>query len=193
MHKNLLHNHITDSLVKENIVANVHIMDELACSLDQPIYRGKQEPPIVQYWVHLAAEFRVPEDVVTKFQTNPQSSPSKHMFEFLEARNPNYSVKDLKEGLSVISRNDLVKKVELRGLTGNFCNCLGLNLSLRFHYDFIADKITRLTLRRAKPLVIIAKSIALKIAHFKNKEDMFSCYLAGSQVTTVALLTCQGV
>ena len=179
--------------MKEKILTNVRIMDELARRLDQPIYRGEQEPPIVQHWKHLAAEFRVPEDVETRCQTNPQSSPSKHMFEFLEARNPNYSVKDLKEGLSVISRNDLVKKVELCGLTGNFCNCLGLNLSLRFHYDFIADKITRLTLRRAKPLVIIAKSIALKIAHFKNKEDMFSCYLAGSQVTTVALLTCQGV
>ena len=141
MHKNLLRNHITDSLVKEKIVANVHIMDELARSLDQPIYRGEQEPPIVQHWVHLAAEFGVPEDVVTKCQTNSQSSPSKHMFEFLEARDPNYSVKHLKEGLSVLSRNDLVKKVELCGLTGNFCNSLGLNLSLRFHCDFIAEKL----------------------------------------------------
>ena len=183
MHKNLLHNLITDSLVKENVVVNVHIMDELARSLDQPIYHGEREPPVVRHWVHLAAEFRVSEDVVTKCQSNPQSSPSKHMFEFLEARNPNYSVKDLKEELSVISRNDLAKKVELSGLTGNFCNSLGLNFSLRFHYDFIADKIIRLTLRRAKPLVIFAKSIALKIAHYKNKEDMFSCYLTGSQVT----------
>ena len=129
MHKNLLH-HITDSLVNENIVANVHFMDELARSLDQPIYYGEQEPPIVQHWVHLAAELRVPEDVVTKCQSNPQSSPSKHMFEFLEACNPNYSVKDLKEGFSVISRNDLFKKVDLCGVTGNFCNSLGLNLSL---------------------------------------------------------------
>ena len=128
--QNLLHNDTTDSLVNEKIVTNVRIMDELARSLDQPIYRGEQEPPIVQHWEHLAAEFRVPEDVVTKCQTNPQFSPSKHMFGFLEARTPNFSVKELNDGLSFISRNDLVKKIKQCGLAGEFLNSLGLNVSL---------------------------------------------------------------
>ena len=93
-------------------------MDELTRRLDKPIYRGEQEPLIVEHWKHLAAEFRVPEDVVTRCLTNPQSSPSKHMFEFLEAGNPNFSVKDLKDGLSFISRNDLVRKMKQFGLEG---------------------------------------------------------------------------
>ena len=99
-------------------------MDELARRLDQPIYRGEQEPPIVQHWKHLAAEFRVPEDVATRCQTNPQSSPSKHMFEFLEAGNPNFSLKEPKDGLSFISRNDLVKKMKQCCLAGEFFKLL---------------------------------------------------------------------
>ena len=120
IHQNLLRNGTTDSPVKEKILTNVRIMDELARRLDQPIYRGEQEPPIVQHWKNLAVEFRVAEDVVTRCQTNPQSSPSKHMFEFLEAGNPNFSVKELKDGLSFISRNDLVKKMKQCGLAGEF-------------------------------------------------------------------------
>ena len=118
-------------------------MDELARRLDQPIYRGEQEPPIVQHWKHLAAEFRVPEDVETRCQTNPQSSPSKHMFEFLEAGNPNFSVKELKDGLSFISRNDLVKKMKQSGLAGEFLKLLNRFKSfsqLYIHCNFKADK-----------------------------------------------------
>ena len=118
-------------------------MDELARRLDQPIYRGEQEPPIVQHWKHLAAEFRVPEDVETRCQTNPQSSPSKHMFEFLEAGNPNFSVKELKDGLSFISRNDLVKKMKQCGLAGEFLKLLNRFKSfsqLYIHCNFKAEK-----------------------------------------------------
>ena len=118
-------------------------MDELARRLDQPIYRGEQEPTIVQHWKHLAAEFRVPEDVETRCQTNPQSSPSKHMFEFLEAGNPNFSVKELKDGLSFISRNDLVKKMKQSGLAGEFLKLLNRFKSfsqLYIHCNFKADK-----------------------------------------------------
>ena len=118
-------------------------MDELARRLDQPIYRGEQEPTIVQHWKHLAAEFRVPEDVETRCQTNPQSSPSKHMFEFLEAGNPNFSLKELKDGLSFISRNDLVKKMKQCGLAGEFLKLLNRFKSfsqLYIHCNFKAEK-----------------------------------------------------
>ena len=113
-----LSEYLSDSLVKDLIVTNVHVMDELARALDQPTCHGNQEIPITQYWVHLAAEFQVPEEVLIKCQHNPESSPSKHLLEFQEGRDPNFSVQKLKDVLRVISRNDLVKKVEQCSLPG---------------------------------------------------------------------------
>ena len=81
-------------------------MDELSRGLDQPVYQGGQ------YWIHLAAEFRVPEEVQINFQHSLESSPSKHMLEIQEGINTNFSIQELNDGLSTIPRNDLVRKVE---------------------------------------------------------------------------------
>ena len=103
-----------------DIVKNVHVKDTLARQLDQPLCHGGREVPIIQYWPHLAEEFKVSEDVRIKCQHNIENSPTKHMFEFLEAQAPNFSVSDLKVGLKGISRKDLVKRLEQCYLLGEF-------------------------------------------------------------------------
>ena len=95
---------------------NVHLMDELAGQLDQPDY------PRANYWVHLASEFQVPEEVIMKCQHSFESSPSKHMLECKEGFDTNFSVQALKKGLTAISRNDLVQKVDSCRLPSKFPN-----------------------------------------------------------------------
>ena len=95
---------------------NVHVMDELAGQLDQPGY------PRANYWVHLASEFQVPEEVIMKCQHSFESSPSKHMLECKEGFDTNFSVQALKKGLTAISRNDLVQKVDSCRLPSKFPN-----------------------------------------------------------------------
>ena len=91
-------------------------MDELAGQLDQPGY------PRASYWVHLASEFQVPEDVIMKCQHSFESSPSKHMLECKEGFDTNFSVQALKKGLRAISRNDLVQKIDSCRLPSKFPN-----------------------------------------------------------------------
>ena len=95
-------------------------MDKLACLLDQPIRHGSQEVPTTKYWLHLAEEFKVSNEVKIRCQLNSENSPSKNMFDFQEARDPQFKVQVLKEGLQSINRNDLVKKLEKCSLPGEF-------------------------------------------------------------------------
>ena len=95
-------------------------MDELACRLDQPICHSNQDVPFTQYWLHLAEEFRVSEEVVIRCQHNPENSPSKNLLEFQERRNPDFSVQTFKDALRDIARNDVVKMLEQCSLPGEF-------------------------------------------------------------------------
>lgn len=100
--------------MRDAIVANVNVMDELARRLDQP-------DPNTQHWEHLAAKFDVPEDVKMKCQHSLENSPTKHMLDIKEAEDTNdFSVQKLKIGLGAISRKDLVQKVEKCPLS-KFC------------------------------------------------------------------------
>lgn len=104
--------------MKDSVVAKVHVMDELACRLDQPTCHGKRELPLTQYWVHLAGEFNVPEDVFMRCQHNSENSPTRSMLEFLEGRDPHFKVQYLKNELGEIDRNDLVEKLVKCSLQG---------------------------------------------------------------------------
>ena len=114
-------NCLTGSLVKDVIVTKAHVMDELASRLDRPICHDKREvPATTQYWLHLAEEFKVPNAVVKRCQQNYLSSPSRNMLEFQEACDPDFSIKELKDGLQGIQRNDLVVKLDQCSLPGKF-------------------------------------------------------------------------
>ena len=99
--------------MRDAIVANVNVMDELARRLDQP-------DPNSQHWEHLAAKFDVPEDVKMKCQHSLENSPTKDMLDIKEAEDTDFSVQKLKIGLRAISREDLVRKVEKCALS-EFC------------------------------------------------------------------------
>ena len=111
---------VIDFTVKDAVVRNIHIMDELACRLDQPIRHGNRNLPTTQYWLHLAEEFKVSDEVKIRCQHNSENSPSKNMFEFLEGGDPYFTIQKLKDGLQSIERNDLVKKFEQCSLSGEF-------------------------------------------------------------------------
>ena len=106
--------------MKDAVVSNIHVMDELSRRLDQPICHSNQEVPFTQYWLHLAEEFRVPEEIVIRCQHIPENSPSKNMLEFQEGRDPYFSVQTFKDALRDIARNDVVKMLEQCGLPGEF-------------------------------------------------------------------------
>lgn len=94
-------------------------MDELAYRLDQTVCCGKRELPFTKNWLHLAQEFKFPEEVLIKCQHNYESSPSKNMLEFQEGSDPYFTVQKFKVALKDIGRNDLVKKIEeCTGLSG---------------------------------------------------------------------------
>lgn len=111
---------LVDFLVKDKIVTNIQIMDKLACLLDQPICHGNRDLPTTRYWLHLAEEFKVSDEVKISCQQNPENSPSKNMFQFQEGSDPYFTVQMLKDGLQRIERNDLVKKLEQCSMPGKF-------------------------------------------------------------------------
>ena len=106
--------------MKDAVVSNIHVMDELSRRLDQPICQGNQGVPGTQYWLHLARELKVSKEIEIRFQRNPENSPSKNMLEFQEGRDPHFSVQTFKDALRDIARNDLVKMLEQCSLPGEF-------------------------------------------------------------------------
>lgn len=115
--------------MKDAVVGNIHVMDELARRLDQPICHSNQDVPFTQYWLHLAEEFRVPEEIVIRCQHIPENSPSKNMLEFQEGRDPYFSVQTLKDAPRDIARNDVVKMLEQCSLPGEFLYFHSVNVA----------------------------------------------------------------
>lgn len=111
---NVLYIKIAASLVGERILASVTVMDKLALNLDNPTNLSS--------WEHLAEEFDVPTENVKECELNPDSRPSKVMFDLLDTQKPNFSLEELKTGLRGMPRNDLVKRVEQCGLPRMFSN-----------------------------------------------------------------------
>lgn len=113
---NVLHFKIAASLVGKTILASFTVMDKLALNLDNPTNLSS--------WERLAEEFDVPTETVKECELNPESRPSKVMFDLLDTQKPIFSLEELKTGLRVIPRNDLVKKVEQCGLPRMFSKLL---------------------------------------------------------------------
>lgn len=97
------------------ILTDVNVRDDVARGLDDPV-----GPPGTSNWIHLAEVLQIPDEIIMWCQHNPLCSPSKHMLEFKEAVDPNFSVQQLKDGLHAISRNDLVQKLEEFNLPRKF-------------------------------------------------------------------------
>ena len=77
-------------------------MDELGGCLDKPYH-------VIKYWKHLAYELKVPPIISRQFELYSAHSPSIKLFEYLQVKKPELTVRDLKEAFGKIYRNDLVK------------------------------------------------------------------------------------
>lgn len=99
-------------------------MAEVAHALDQQICHGKQVIPLLQYWKHLFEElckaFRISPEVAQKCYLSSGNSPTRSMFENLIAHRPDFSIRDLRDKLQDIQRNDLVKELQQCSLPGKW-------------------------------------------------------------------------
>ena len=97
------------------VLTDVNVKDDVARGLD-PV-----GPSGTSNWIHLAEVLQIPNEIIMWCQHNPHCSSSKHMLEFKEAVDPDFSVQQLKDGLHATYRNDLVQKLEeCRNLPGKF-------------------------------------------------------------------------
>ena len=101
-------------LLLTSVLTDVNVKDDVARGLD-PV-----GPSGTSNWIYLAEVLQIPDEIIMWCQHNPHCSPSKHMLEFKEAVDPDFSVQQLKDGLHAISRNDLVKKLKECKLPGKF-------------------------------------------------------------------------
>lgn len=110
--------------MKDNIVDRVQVMEKVAHALDRRFCHGKQVIPLLQYWKHLFEEFCKAFPISPKVALNSylgsRKSPSRLMFENLIANCPNFSIRDLRDKLGDIQRNDLVKELEQCSLPGKW-------------------------------------------------------------------------
>jgi len=111
----------TGSLVKDNIVSKVKVMDMLSLHLDRSDCPGSKDVPLTQRWEHLADEFKVPDDTKRQCENFPNGklSPSESMFEYLRTTMDSLTIGMLKGYLRELHRLDvideLVKNSNVRG------------------------------------------------------------------------------
>ena len=65
----------------------------------------------IKNWKNLAQVLGVPHKVSQKFEFCPHTSPTEDLFEYLENKQPDLTVHQLKTKLKAIHRNDLVQEL----------------------------------------------------------------------------------
>ena len=75
-------------------------MDRLALLLDRKMR-------LIPNWTQLARELRVDDAVISRLEQYSNHSPTIQLFDYLEVKQPNLSIQQLRQGLTQISRNDL--------------------------------------------------------------------------------------
>lgn len=94
---------LADSFVASLIGDNVFVKDELALRLDRPT----KDAPKLAFWVHLAQSLNVPRESVLRMHRHSDYRPSGKMFEYLKAKEPEFTVESLRSLLEKIDRNDI--------------------------------------------------------------------------------------
>lgn len=85
------------------ICDDVFVKDELAVLLDRPT----KGAPKSAFWKHLAQSLNVPPEIVLRMHRHSDYRPSGKMFEYLKAREPEFTVASLRSLLEKIDRNDI--------------------------------------------------------------------------------------
>ncbi|XP_022804991.1 uncharacterized protein LOC111342211 [Stylophora pistillata] len=100
------------SFVKDKIVDKEDVMDVLVLHLDRSVCFAPGIPAI-QRWVHLADQFKVPDDVKSQCADfSGKLSSSEALFEHLCAVQDALSVGEIKKKLKKLGRNDVVAELE---------------------------------------------------------------------------------
>ena len=74
---------------------------------------------VMRNWRHLASILDVDSDVITRLRKYGDFSPTIRLFDYLTASNPDLTIKELKDILFKIGRNDLISLLITRGITQN--------------------------------------------------------------------------
>ena len=85
------------------------LIEQLALCLDR-------EMRLIPNWRHLAADLNVDVNVIKRLGHFSDYSPTIRLFEFLEVTQPDLTIKQLKDALLEIKRNDLFSLLTTRGL-----------------------------------------------------------------------------
>ena len=72
---------------------------------------------LIPYWRHLASKLGVEVDVIRRLEQYTDFSPTIRLFESLEASQPDLTIKQLKDALLEIGRNDLFSLLTTKGIT----------------------------------------------------------------------------
>ena len=97
----------TDTLVRDHVTPNIHVMDILGQGLDK-VGRG-QVSGWKKCYKHLAEYFEVPEEVLLKIQTSSTNHPSERLFYYLLTVKPDITIGAIKDSLGTLGRKDIVE------------------------------------------------------------------------------------
>ena len=87
---------------------NPDFIQQLALCLDR-------EMRLIANWKHLSLELKVDANVITHLEQYSDLSPTIRLFDYLEVTQPDLTIQQLKQALSEIKRNDLVRLLTTKG------------------------------------------------------------------------------
>ena len=92
------------------LTSKPEFIDQLALYLDRDMR-------LIRNWRHLASKLGVDAEVIRRLEQYTDFSPTIRLFEFLEATQPDLTIKELKDALLEIRRNDLFCLLTTKGIT----------------------------------------------------------------------------
>ena len=92
------------------LTSKPEFIDQLSLCLDRDMR-------LIRNWKHLASKLGVDVDVIRRLEQYTDFSPTIRLFEFLEATQPDLTIKELKQALLEIRRNDLFSLLATKGIT----------------------------------------------------------------------------
>ncbi|XP_022789027.1 uncharacterized protein LOC111328789 isoform X2 [Stylophora pistillata] len=92
--------------------SNLEFIEQFSLCLDR-------EMRSIPNWRHLAAELEVDVDVIRRLEQYRDFSPTIRLFEYLEQKRPDLTIRHLKDAFVEIKRNDLVRLLAVEASSGD--------------------------------------------------------------------------
>ena len=87
------------------------LLDDIALSLD-----GRSR--VLGNWFNLAMKLDVPREACWRFGTRSTQNPTNQLFQYLETQRPRMTLKEFKEALQSMTRNDLLQIIATHNMEG---------------------------------------------------------------------------